>query len=260
MTERRTFRVGQIVPSSNTTMEIEVPAMLQRAVVPPSVGFSFHSSRAPMKTVAKDELTAMNGHMVRCAQELTDARMDVIASACLVAIMCQGPGYHRETEQSLRNVCHEDAADTAIVTSAGALIDALNALGAKKIAVIAPYVQSLTALVTDYIENEGIEVLDALSLEIPDNLAVGARDPLALVDTVKNLSIANADAVVLSVCVQMPSLAALDVVQRTLDVPVLSTAAATVFQILRALKLPTEVPDAGDLLSGRYGRASASLT
>ena len=72
-------------------------------------------------------------------------------------------------------------------------------------------------------------------------------------ETVKQLSTHNADAVVLSACVQMPSLAALDTVQRTLDVPVLSTAAATVFEILRALKLPTEVPAAGDLLSGHYG-------
>ena len=253
MSDRRVFRIGQIVPSSNTTMETEVPAMLQRAVMPPSVGFSFHSSRAPMKTVARDELSAMNGHMVRCARELTDARMDVIASACLVAIMCQGPGYHREIERSLSEVCREDAPETAIVTSAGALIEALKALGANKIAVITPYMKSLTELVTGYIENEGIEVLDAISLEIPNNLEVGARDPLALVETVKQLSTANTDAVVLSACVQMPSLAALDTVQRTLDVPVLSTAAATVFEILRALKLPTEVPAAGDLLCGRHG-------
>lgn len=253
MSDRRIFRIGQIVPSSNTTMETEVPAMLQLAAMPLSVGFSFHSSRAPMKTVARDELRAMNGHMLRCARELTDARMDVIASACLVAIMCQGPGYHRETERSLSEVCREDAPETAIVTSAGALIEALKALGANKIAIITPYMKSLTELVSGYIESEGIEVLDAISLEIPNNLDVGARDPLALVETVKQLSTANADAVVLSACVQMPSLAALDIVQQTLDVPVLSTAAATVFEILRALKLPTEVPAAGDLLCGRHG-------
>ena len=149
-------------------------------------------------------------------------------------------------------MCREVAAETAIVTSAGALIEALKALGANKIAVITPYMKSLTELVTGYIESEGIEVLDAISLEIPNNLEVGARDPLALVEIVKHLSTHNADAVVLSACVQMPSLAALDTVQRTLDIPVLSTAAATVFEILRALKLPTEVPAAGDLLSGRY--------
>ena len=253
MSTTKTYRIGQIVPSSNTTMEIEVPAMLQRAVVPKGVGFSFHSSRAPMKTVSKDELTAMNGHMVRCASELNHARMDVIASACLVAIMCQGNSYHRETERSLREVCNKHGTDTLIVTSAGALIEASKALGAKKIAIIAPYMKSLTDLVIGYIEGEGIEVLDAISLEIPDNLEVGARDPLALTEIVRKLSTQNADAVVLSVCVQMPSLSALDIVQQTFDVPIFSTAAATVFEILRALKLPTEVPAAGGLLSGQFG-------
>lgn len=248
----KTYRIGQIVPSSNTTMETEVPLMLQRAGVPAGVSFTFHSSRAPMKTVSKDELTAMNRHMVRCASELNDARMDLIASACLVAIMCQGAGYHRETERSLRAVCNQSGVETQIVTSAGSLIEASKALAAKKIAIITPYMKSLTDLVVRYIEEEGIEVLDAISLEIPDNLEVGTRDPLALVEIVKQLSTQNADAVVLSACVQMPSLAALDIVQRTFNIPVFSTAAATVFEILRALKLPTQVPAAGRLLSGQF--------
>lgn len=252
MTDHKNFRVGQIVPSSNTTMETEVPAMLQRALVGDGVGFTFHSSRAPMKTVSQAELTAMNAHMTRCAGELNDARMDVIASACLVAIMCQGPGYHRETERALAAVCREDAPDTSIITSAGALIEGLHAIGANKVAIITPYMKSLTELVTGYIESEGIEVEDAISLEVPNNLDVGRLDPTTLVDTVKRLSVANADAVVLSACVQMQSLPALGPVQQTMDVPVLSTAAATVFQILRALRLNTSVPGAGDLLSGRY--------
>lgn len=253
MSTVKTYRIGQIVPSSNTTMETEVPAMLQRAMVPDGVNFTFHSSRAPMKTVNKEELIAMNGHMVRCASELNDARMDVIASACLVAIMCQGKSYHRETERSLREVCDEGGLKSKIITSAGALIEATKAINAKKIVIITPYMKNLTNLVICYLEAEGIEVLDAVSLEIPDNLEVGARDPLALVEIVKKLSTKNADAVVLSACVQMPSLAALDIVQGTIDVPVYSTAAATVFEILRALNLPTEVPAAGDLLSGQYG-------
>ena len=136
-----------------------------------------------MKTVSKDELTAMNGHMVRCARELNDARMDVIASACLVAIMCQGNSYHRETERSLRQVCNEHGTETLIVTSAGALIEASKALGAKKLAIITPYMKALTDLVISYIEGEGIEVLDAISLEIPDNLeVVPLATPWALVE------------------------------------------------------------------------------
>ncbi len=252
MNSAKHYRVGQIVPSSNVTMETEVPAMLARAQVPDGVTFSCHSSRAPMKTVSKSELTAMNSHMVRCASELADARVDVITSACLVAIMCQGAGYHRETEKSLTEVCEADAPGTPIVTSAGALISSLHAIKAKRIALIAPYMKPLTAQVVSYIENEGIEVSDSISLEVADNLAVGALDPMQLVEVVKRLKTDKADAIVLSACVQMPSLPALDVVQQSFNVPVLSSAAATVHQILNVLGLPTHVPRAGELLSGNY--------
>jgi maleate isomerase len=253
MSGRRTYRIGQIVPSSNVTMETEVPAMLARAVVPAGIGFTFHSSRAPMKTVNAAELAAMNDHMTRCARELADARMDVIASACLVAIMCQGPGYHRATEQALAESCREVTPDAKFVTSAGALIEGLRAVGARRISLIAPYVRALTTRVVAYIESEDIEVIDALSLEIPDNLAVAAHDPLLLLELAARLDTRGADAVVLSCCVQLPSLPALAPAQQRFDVPVVSTAAATVFAILRRLELPTAVPEAGDLLSGRYG-------
>ncbi len=73
---------------------------------------------------------------------------------------------------------------------------------------VAPYMKPLTRLVAEYIEAEGIEVLDAIALEIPDNLEVGRRDPLALVEIYKDLKLEGADALVLSSCVQMPSLAA----------------------------------------------------
>ena len=52
------LRVGQIVPSSNTTMEIEVPAILGGHAGVTGVNFSFHSSRMRMKRVTKEELAA----------------------------------------------------------------------------------------------------------------------------------------------------------------------------------------------------------
>ena len=44
MTQQAYYRVGQIVPSSNTTMETEIPAMFRgRETVEPE-HFNFHSS------------------------------------------------------------------------------------------------------------------------------------------------------------------------------------------------------------------------
>jgi len=172
--------------------------------------------------------------------------------ACLVAIMSMGKGYHRQSERRLHERTRENGAPAPVVTSAGALIEGLRALGAKKVAVIAPYMKPLTQLVVDYIEAEGIEVQDRIALEIEDNIAVGRRDPMALVDIAAGVSTANVDALVVSACVQMPSLAAIPVVESRAGVPVVSAAVCTAFRMLETLGLSTLSPNAGALLSGRY--------
>lgn len=245
------FRIGQIVPSSNTTMETEIPALLRAREQSAPERFTFHSSRMRMKKVTQEELAAMDGDSDRCALELSDARVDVLGYACLVAIMSMGRGYHRVSEQRLHQRTADNGAPAPVVTSAGALIDGLGRLGAKKIAIVTPYMKPLTALVVDYIEHESFEVQDAISLEIADNLEVGARDPLALLDISRRLNTANVDAVVLSACVQMPSLAAIQPVEDRLGLPVVSAAVCTARLMLEKLGLTPVVPGAGALLSGR---------
>jgi maleate isomerase len=115
---------------------------------------------------------------------------------------------------------------------------------------VSPYLKPLTKLVAEYIEAEGVEVVDVVSLEIPDNLEVGRRDPMALLDIYKRLNLADADALVLSSCVQMPSLAAIAPVEAECGRPVVSAAVCTTYQMLKRLSLATHIPNGGALLSG----------
>ena len=252
------FRIGQIVPSSNVTMETEIPAMLhaREAIAPER--FTFHSSRMRMRRVVKEELAAMDAESERCATELSDARVDVLGYACLVAIMSMGPGYHRQSEQRLHRRTVDNGAPAPVVTSAGALIAGLQALGAKRIALVAPYMKPLTKLVVEYIEHEGISVADHVALEIPDNLEVAAQDPMRLVEIYRRLKLSNVDALVISACVQMPSLAAIPRVEAECGIPVVSAAVCTAWQMLQALGLEAIVPGAGALLSGKFSKALAT--
>jgi maleate isomerase len=247
------LRIGMIVPSSNTTMETEVPAMLRRreAASPDSERFTFHSSRMAMRRVSPEELARMDAESDRCAAELSDARCDAIAYACLVAIMAAGPKYHLAAQERLTRTALAHACEAQVVTSAGALVEAIGAIGARRVALIAPYLRPLTQLVIDYLTDFGIEVVDSVSLEVDDNLEVGQLDPMALPSIAERLDLSGADALVLSACVQMPSLRAICVAEQRFGVPVLSAATATVFQILGRLGLSTDVPQAGELLSGR---------
>jgi maleate isomerase len=251
----KSYRIGQIVPSSNTTMETEIPAMLRlREQVRPE-RFTFHSARMRMKQVNKEELAAMDAESDRCALELSDARVDVLGYACLVAIMAMGRGYHRQSETRLRAATASNQGEAPVVTSAGALVDALRVIGARRIALVAPYMVPLTKLVIDYIEHEGFEVADWRALEIPDNLEVGRHDPARLPGIVAGMKTSDVDAIVLSACVQMPSLPAIARVEAATGKPVVTAAVATTYAMLGALGLEPVVPGAGALLSGAYAGA-----
>jgi maleate isomerase len=249
----RPYRIGQIVPSSNTTMETEVPAMLQaHSRRYPEHQFTFHSSRMRMKHVVKEELAAMDAESDRCALELSDAQVDVLGYACLVAIMAMGHGYHRQAQARLSAQTAHNQAPAPVITSAGALVQALKVMRARKIALVAPYMRPLTELVKDYIQAEGFDVVDWRALEIADNLEVGRHDPARLPAIVAGMQLAEADVIVLSACVQMPSLSAVAEVEAQTGKPVVSAAIATTYAMLKALQLEPVAPGAGALLSGAY--------
>ena len=245
------YRVGLLVPSSNTTMETEVPALLRaRERVRPEDTFTFHSARLRMEDVTPAGLRGMNEQTERATIELADSRPDVVATACLVAIMAQGPKSHCAAEAEIASILGREHATAPVVSSAGALVDALQALGARRVGIVAPYLEELTQLVVAYIEDAGIEVADAISLAVPDNRAVAALDPHDLERHWQRLDLRGCDALVLSACVQMRSLEVLEEVERRSGLPTVSAATATTWAILRALDLEPIAPGAGALLRG----------
>src|SRR5205809_247015 len=163
------IRVGLIVPSSNVTIETELPALLARHE---SATFTFHSSRMRMQEVSEEGLRAMNAQRERCVAELSDVSCASLVYGCLVAIMAQGPGEDRRVTAAIREQLIESASMPTVVTSADALIEAIQALEARRVTLVTPYLKPLAQKVVDYIAAEQIEVTDWVGLEEPDHAAV----------------------------------------------------------------------------------------
>ena len=239
-------RIGLVGPSSNVTVETEVPALLARHA---GERFSFHSSRMRMHTVSPEQLRAMNAQQERCVGELADARVDALLYACLVAIMAQGPGAHRRTEDVVTAQFATAGQRPAVLSSAGALVQALTALGASRIALVTPYPRPLAQQVVDYLESEGFEVLDWAALEVDDNAEVGCIPGDRVMAAARGLDLSGADALVISACVQMPSLELIGPAEKEFGLPVLSAATAGAYGLLHHLGLPAVLPSAGGLLA-----------
>lgn len=238
-------RVGLIVPSSNVTVESELPRILARAT---GVDFSFHSSRMRMHAVTPEQLRAMNAQRERCVLEIGDAGVDVVLYACLVAIMASGRGQHRSTELAVAEQLATGGSDTRVLSSAGALLAGLHDMNARRVALVMPYLTPLAETVVDYVEAEGFEVADWRALEVADNGEVGCIPGQRVMEAARSLDLEGVDVLVLSCCVQMPSLDLIQAAEDELGVPVLSAATAGAYSILRAVGAPVDLPDAGALL------------
>jgi maleate isomerase len=243
-------RIGLVVPSSNVTVETEMPTLLRRHH---GASFSFHSTRMRMHTVSPEELRAMNAQRARCVEEIGDAGVDAILYACLVALMAQGHtdgvGEHERTEAAVRAQLAERDLSPKVTSSAGALLHALRALGAGRVALVMPYVRPVAELVVAYLEAEGVQVTDWRALEVSDNAEVGCIPGERVRDAARSLRLAAADALVISACVQMPSLPLVQAAEDELGLPVLSAATAGAFTVLESLSLPVDLPGAGRLLT-----------
>jgi maleate isomerase len=234
-----------VVPSSNVTVETELPALLARHE---QATFSFHASRMRMAKVSPAQLAAMNAQRERCVMELGDARPDVVLYACLVALMAAGPREHQRVEGLVAEQLATGGSQARVRSSAGALVEALRAVPARRIALVTPYVEPLAKQVVAYLEAEEFDVVDWRALEVEDNHAVGCIPGDRVMEAARSLDLTEADALVLSACVQMPSLALIEDAEQELGLPVLSAATAGAYSILRALGLPLTISGAGSLL------------
>ncbi|MES9541521.1 Asp/Glu racemase [Actinomadura sp. NPDC000600] len=248
--QRAHYRIGLVVPSSNITVETEMPALLQRHR---DATFSFHSTRMRMHTVSPEELRAMNAQRGRCVDEIGDAGVDAILYACLVALMAQGHtdgiAEHITAERAVRDQLAERGLAPRVTSSAGALVHALRATGATRVAVVMPYLRPVAEQVVAYLEAEGVTVADWRALEVGDNTEVGCIPGDRVLGAARSLDLSRADALIISACVQMPSLPLVQAAEDEFGLPVLSAATAGAFTLLEELGLPVDLPGAGRLLN-----------
>jgi maleate isomerase len=225
-------RIGLVVPSSNVTIETELPEVLGAYR---DFRCTFHSSRMRMSSVTPEGLAAMDAQRERCVDELIDTDCEVLVYGCLIAIAAQGAGKHRQVEQAIVQQLAVRNHPMHVVTSAGALIDGIRSLGAKRVAVVMPYTRRLAEHFVEYLTADGIDVVDWTTLDEPDNRLVARIQGSRVVEAALKLDVRRADAVVASACVQMPSLSVLEPLREMLQLPVLSTLTATASAVARCL-------------------------
>ncbi len=225
-------RIGFIVPSWNTVMEYETVRM-----APP--GVSLHFARIPHTSDAEEVLVKMIDEAPHVAETLAHAKVDAICFGCTGGSFVR-PDSDRVIAERIR-----ERTGIPATTTAAALVEALQAVGARRVVIASPYPVWLNERLAGLMKRHGLEVLAARGLG-DDRPA--KHPPEKAAELAREANVREADAVFIS-CTNFRSLEAIEGLEAELGKPVISSNTSALWKMLRLVGIRSAVPGAGQLFT-----------
>ena len=217
------IRAGLMVPSNNTTMEGELLAWLPAGSTVTTVKIP----RGPGLLTA-DTIPAYRDSAVSLArQHFGEGEVDLIAYGCTAAGFISGPSGDAALSAML-----SEATGLPVVTTARAMVSALQHDRAKCVAVVTPYHDSVNAQLVAFLADGGIEVARLETFRAPDVAALGRITAEEVRGLARTTMGSDCDALFIG-CSQLPTHAILDGLQREFDRPAWSSIRATAWDAVR---------------------------
>lgn len=227
-------RIGCIIPSTNTVVEPEFNAMRPD-------GVSVHVDRILMRRVTPSELRSLACRVTRPAARLATARVSVILFACTSGSFLDGVEAERALVARM-----EDAAGVRSITTSGAVIAALNALGARRIVLATPYTDSINEREVSFFESQGFEVIRSRGLQKVVNTDIGRLGPDESYRIALEVMHPRAEAIFIS-CTDFRTLENLSRIEQEKRIPVVSSNQASFWHCLRTAGVKDAIPGFGRL-------------
>ena len=211
-------------------------------------GVSVHVTRSLSSANLDPSLSPAQKHVVMAeSTDIEDAARtfsligaDCVAYACTAASFTRGVGYDAEIIKRI-----EVASGSPATTTSTSAVAALQELGARKVAVAAPYEDEVCERLQKFLEESGFEVvgLKNLGLEGMDIGCVPLDEVCALA---RQADTPEADCLFIS-CTALRTIEVLDHLEQELGKPVVSANQAMMWHTLRIADIPTRLEGLGSL-------------
>lgn len=220
------LRVGLMVPINNTTMESELAAWLPPGTIVTRIGIPRGPGLLTRETMPAYRDTAV----ALAAQHFSPTTHDIIAYGCTAAGFISGPAGDAALAEELARVT-----GLPVVTTARAMVLALQHVGAKEIAVVTPYQDAVNAQLTEFLADGGIRVKRLDSFRAADVGALGRITAAEVRELSERTMGPDCDALFIG-CSQLPTHAVLPGLTASFGKPALSSIGATAWQAMRVLQ------------------------
>ena len=176
------------------------------------------------------------GAMHDAVQTLVRIEPAAIGFGCTSGSFVDGVAFERGIRDTM-----EAAGAKVAVTPVSGLVDALHALGARRIGLGTPYEAPVARTLRDYLAEAGFQPVSLENLEMHDEEEVIAASDDLVFELARRAMRPGADAVFLA-CTNLPTFAVLGEVERELGVPVLSANQMLMWGLCQAAGIPLAGP------------------
>jgi maleate isomerase len=220
---------GILTPQANPTVEAELDILLPPGCVTVTARLT---STAPS---LRDRLVAYLENISATVANFGDLGLDAIGFACTGSSYLTDALDERRIIQPL-----EEARNCAIVTAAQAVKDACRSLGARRVALISPYPEWLTAACHAHWERNGLIVTAVLQLPTSagEKHGIYALTTPSVLSAARQFPSGNADAILVT-GTGMPSLRIILELEKERAIPVLSSNLCLAWSLTRKNAVPT---------------------
>lgn len=233
-------RLGLLITAVNSTLERDF-----HRVVPD--GVSVHTNRISLAppTSSLDTIDALcepSEKVVERVLELKQAGVGVVLYGCTSGSFAKGPPGDQHMQQTIT-----EATGVPFITTTAACVEAINALGIRRLAIATPYPREVNERLVSYLQLSGIEVSHVGGIEEPDVAGHAAHEPEEILELGLTADRPNADGLFIS-CTQLRGLDTVAELERRLAKPVVSANQASIWKALGVVGVRDPVTGFGSLL------------
>ena len=229
-------RIGSIQPSRGDTFAYEFYQMVPQGVV-------LVMTATNIKKLTVDEFERALGEYDRAADLLASEEVDFIMVGGSPLIALKGVGSDREISERIEN-------NTQIPAMCGftAVVNALNALGIKRVVLVTPYRDEVNTRHRNYLEASGFKVTHFRGMQIERNVEIAKLPPYASYRLAKEAfaQASESDGVYIS-CARWQTALNIARLEKDLKVPVVTNTQALIWAAFKRLGVGEANPGFGQL-------------
>ena len=234
-------RLGILVPSGIVATE---PDCMMLA--PEGVSCHFHRIQFAGGDTGKEcveNLGKVGKNVADATKMICDCRPSVVALSGTGVSFVGGHGY----DQTIIKTMKEFSGGLPATTTSSSVIDALKALGVKKVSIAMPYPEEVSRIAGKFVQDNGFEVPDMKWLGFSRfNIAQVTEE--TLYHLAKSVDRPETEAIFIS-CTNLHTLGIIDMLEKDLGKPVVSSNQATMWNMLRLAGIKDQFEGFGQIFS-----------